>query len=311
METPFISICIPAYKNKAYLQRLLESVSIQTFRDFEVIITDDSPDHGLEELVTHYSVHFPLLYSRNPVALGSPANWNQSIRLAKGQWIKIMHDDDWFADRNSLASFADAAWHTDASFIFSGFVNVDLLKGVSRTHVISSVNKFLLSRNPLYLFRTNYIGHPSTTLIRNNRTEWFDETIKWVVDIEFYIRVLRETNSFVSIKEPLIHIGVGAEQITRQVFRNPAVEIPENVYLLNKIGARSLKNIFVYDYFWRLIRNLKIQSAEELLYYVSSDKIPAAVYDMITRQKTIDQDLLIRFGFLSKLRMLLSFLNSR
>ena len=45
-EPILISICIPAYKHPDFLKRLLDSISIQSFRDFEVIISDDSPDPG-------------------------------------------------------------------------------------------------------------------------------------------------------------------------------------------------------------------------------------------------------------------------
>lgn len=39
---PLLSICIPAYERPALLKRLLDSIAKQVFKDFEVIITDDS-----------------------------------------------------------------------------------------------------------------------------------------------------------------------------------------------------------------------------------------------------------------------------
>jgi len=45
-----ISICIPAYKNVGFLERLLHSISIQSFADYEVVITDDSPDDSVKNL---------------------------------------------------------------------------------------------------------------------------------------------------------------------------------------------------------------------------------------------------------------------
>lgn len=101
---PLISICVPAYKNVVYLERLLGSIQSQTFHDFEVVITDDSPDNAVSELIDRYKAMLPIRYFRNDVALGSPANWNAAIGHAKGQWIKIMHDDDWFADGQVWAS---------------------------------------------------------------------------------------------------------------------------------------------------------------------------------------------------------------
>ena len=45
-----VSICIPAYNNEQSVERLLASIEKQTFRDYEVIITDDSDGNGIKEL---------------------------------------------------------------------------------------------------------------------------------------------------------------------------------------------------------------------------------------------------------------------
>ena len=76
MGQPSISICIPAYKRAQHLKRLLESIADQDYRDFEVILTDDSPDNEVAGLCNEYTDKFPLTYHRNPSALGTPANWN-------------------------------------------------------------------------------------------------------------------------------------------------------------------------------------------------------------------------------------------
>lgn len=123
---PLISICIPAYKNAEYLSRLLESIVQQDFKDFDVIITDDSPDDILKELINKYNTILDITYIKNKTALGSPANWNSAIVKARSEWIKIMHDDDWFNNEKSLSSFAEVAKTTNADFIFSGFYEVDI-----------------------------------------------------------------------------------------------------------------------------------------------------------------------------------------
>lgn len=306
-SAPIISICIPAYKNVAYLERLLRSIQSQTFHDFEVVVTDDSPDDAVRELISRYQSILPLQYFRNERPLGSPANWNAAIAYAKGSWIKIMHDDDWFADKNSLAVFANAALQTGAAFIFSGFVNVQLETGEQHSFVISNTQEQMLHRNPLHLFRTNYIGHPSTTLIKNELKQWFDESVKWVVDFEFYIRVLRQ-HPFYAIKQPLIHIGMGSEQITKASFRKREVELPENFYLLHKLGTASLNYIYAYDYYWRLLRNLKITSTAELEEYVQLHQVPAVIKSMISWQQKLGIDVLKKYGAYSKLCMVIHYL---
>jgi glycosyltransferase involved in cell wall biosynthesis len=298
---PFISICIPAYKNPDYLLRLLNSISIQSFKDFEVIITDDSPDDSIRALINKYKSSFAINYCKNETSLGTPVNWNVAISKASGKWIKLMHHDDWFAQNTSLEIFAASTLPTNADFIFSGFTEVKN-NGHKKEYIISNTEKALLKKSPLNLFKKNFIGHPSTTLIKNNRQIWYDENTKWVVDFEFYIRCLQETK-FISIAKSLINIGIHDAQVTKETFRNPGIEIPENLYLLNKLGGDILKNIFVYDYYWRLFRNLGIRKFEQVDYYLKDNNLPASVKKMLQFQLRIPLTVL-RIGIFSKACML-------
>lgn len=301
-----LSICIPAYKHITFLRRLLDSISIQTYVNYEVIVTDDSPDDSVQQLCLQYS-HLPLRYFRNSPALGSPGNWNSAIGHATGKWIKIMHDDDWFSHPDSLEKFARAAQHShDTAFIFSGVYEVNTGTGSHTRYIPGRLPVYFLRRSPLYLFRKNYIGHPSTTLIKNNITEWYDERVKWVVDFEFYIRYLLLHKKFLVIREPLISIGINEHQITKEAFRNPAIEIPEHLYFYHKLPVHSFKNIVVYDYYWRLWRNLGVRTVNDIQPYFPQAKIPEVLGSMIKWQSKIPLRVL-QTGIFSKILMVLSY----
>lgn len=305
---PFISICIPAYKNVAFLDVLLQSVAGQQFRDFEVVVTDDSPDREVELLCEKYRPLFPLTYQRNSPAAGSPGNWNRSIALAKGQWIKIMHDDDWFSSEDSLGKFAAVAKEDPGkTFIFSGFSNYEGGK-LKHTFIPGNEVEWKLKRSPLYLFQRNYIGHPSTTLIKNDLDSWYDEKVKWVVDFEFYIRCL-SSHAFTMIRESLINIGISNEQVTKAAFRKIDIEIPENLYLLNKLGTKSLGHLRVYDYYWRLFRNLSIRDMSEVDKFAGGNAVPPVIRRMLGMQFAIPLPLL-RIGVFSKMLMLISYISN-
>src|SRR5688500_14571649 len=122
MASAVISICIPAYKNTLFLKRLLDSIAEQTYQDYEVIITDDSPDDIVEKFVQGYQKIPSIFYYRNPYSLGTPENWNEAIRKSTGTWIKLMHNDDWFSGPDSLALFY-AAIQPGKDFIFSAYEN--------------------------------------------------------------------------------------------------------------------------------------------------------------------------------------------
>ena len=50
MLVPKVSICIPAYNNVNEVKRLLESIFLQRFKNYEIILTDDSTNNEISEL---------------------------------------------------------------------------------------------------------------------------------------------------------------------------------------------------------------------------------------------------------------------
>lgn len=305
---PFISICVPAYKRLNYLKRLLNSVAAQSFKDFEVIVTDDSPTDEVENLLKEYSGQFVVHYFRNTSSLGTPANWNFGISKAQGEWIKIMHDDDWFADENSLKLFAEETTKGKL-FIFSRYTNIFETGGTAQPPFPFSWRKRIVD-NPVTLLARNVIGPPSVTLIHHSIKDQYDTSMKWRVDIDFYIRILRTQKSYAVIDKPLVNVGVSASQVTNDCINVPEVELPEGLLLLKKYGLSPLKNILVYDALWRIIRNVHIRSEKQLLGYTPDSKWPKAIVNMVRHESFIPSNFL-KIGVISKCCMAVSYLINR
>ncbi len=305
---PHISICIPAYQRVDYLKRLLNSISIQTYKSFEVIISDDSPDESVQQVLKDYS-ELNIKYYKNEKPLGTPANWNFAISKAKGEWIKLMHDDDWFSSAESLAIFANHL-NPKHKFIFSAYTNVfENIDQKNQPKFSSSIWRKKILHEPGVLLADNIIGPPSVTLIHSSIKEQYDERLKWRVDIEFYMRILQQEKSFFYINELLVNVGVSDSQVTQSCIYNPSVELPEGFILLEKHGINSLKNIWVYDAWWRLLRNMNITSEEKLQEFVSKEW-PEIILKMVEDLSRILSSIL-KVGFLSKSFMFASYIKNK
>ncbi len=302
---PLISICIPAYKRVENNRRLLQSIAIQEFTDFEVVITDDSPDDSIKNLLTEFP-DLPIVYFKNEKPLGTPANWNFGITKASGEWIKIMHDDDWFADENSLRVFAE---HTSSGkkMIVSRYLNVH---ENSRTELpaFSPSRKEQIIREPLLLLSENVIGPPSVTFVHRSVTETYDERMKWRVDMDFYIRVLLKEKDFEWIDQPLVHVGISESQVTNSCINMPEVELPEGLIMLKKYGTKPLRNIMVYDAWWRILRNTSTDL--EKLERFGGPEWPPVIKAMTRLQNKLPRKWL-QAGIFSKLAMGISYLTSQ
>jgi len=213
-----------------------------------------------------------------------------------------MHDDDWFSSAESLQQFASAVeHHPECDFFFSAYNNVNESNGDVRLSTARMVRLQRVTDNPAVLLAGNVIGPPSVTMYKNDQTILYDPDLKWLVDIEFYIRYLKGRKLYY-IDQPLVNIGINDQQVTQFTFRVRDVEIPENFKVLQKIGDAQLKNIIVFDAWWRLIRNLNISSVDLIRTSGYDGDIPLAIKRMVLFQRKIPGSLL-RNGVVSKTMM--------
>ncbi|MFL5763693.1 MAG: glycosyltransferase family 2 protein [Bacteroidia bacterium] len=240
---PKVSVCIPAYKQVEYLRKTLSTLLTQDFNDYELIVSDDSPDDSVERLLSEFDFGDKLRYSRNSPALGSPGNWNAAMLLATGEYVKIMHHDDFFTSESSLGKFVKLLDNNPGvSLAFSGTV-IDLL--AMRTKKIHSCSNKQFSKmisHPDRLYFSNYIGAPSATIVRNGSGILFDTQLKWLVDVDWYMQLIYAGSGVVFTKEPLVCTVHGAEgQITQSVMDDREIQIREHAYLLEKLKDKGIK----------------------------------------------------------------------
>lgn len=91
-----VTIIIPTYNRAKTLERLLESIKKQTYRDYEVIIVDDHSDNQEEynRVVKKFEGEFAIRYVTNSKNMGAPYCRNKGIELSRGQLLAFVDDDD-------------------------------------------------------------------------------------------------------------------------------------------------------------------------------------------------------------------------
>lgn len=241
---PSVSICIPAYRQPKLLKRTLESIFAQHFADFEIIVTDDSDTDELEGVVSRWRDDARLIYCRNKVRLGSPENWNAAMAMARGEFIKFMHHDDWFSSPTSLAQFVAAVTsNPNVDFAFSAANACENDGSLIFVHRPSPSQIELLKTRPLCLQFGNFIGAPSATIFRRQANFRFDTRLRWVVDVKAYLQLLGPVPRFEFIPEALVCISSnGAHQVTRSVASDPVSRISEHLHLYSDFAPKD-----VYD----------------------------------------------------------------
>ncbi|OBZ12011.1 hypothetical protein A8L34_17010 [Bacillus sp. FJAT-27264] len=177
--TPLVSILIPTYNRPHYLEQALRSALAQTYPNIEIIISDNSDNNHTEHVVQHFQSELGISnihYVKNKSNIGPVANQLQCMRLASGEYVNFLMDDDLFdpvkiermavylkrfpgvtlvSSRKSIVDRANRVTQLSPDTVpFANF-------GFYETFVNGRVAMATMLRD-----RINYIGEPTTGLFR-------------------------------------------------------------------------------------------------------------------------------------------------
>jgi len=92
---PILSVGLPIYNGENYMRDPIDSILNQTYKDFELIISDNASTDATQEICEDYSRRDSRIrYYRNEGNLGVTYNFNRVFKLSKGKYFKwVGHDD--------------------------------------------------------------------------------------------------------------------------------------------------------------------------------------------------------------------------
>ncbi len=223
-----ISICIPTYEmngeGKKLLKRNLDMLKIQSYKDFEVIISDNSENYDIKNLCleNQYS-SLKIKYFKNP-RKGMAPNTNEAMKKATGEIIKILYMDDYLSTENSLQQIKD---NFKGHWMVTGCEHDDGEK-IHNPHFPKYNRKLYLGKNT--------IGSPSVLSIKNENIFLFDEKMSWLLDCDYYKRLYDKYGKPTILNEINVIIGTGKHQTTKIL--STFTKLKESFYMLKKYKSR-------------------------------------------------------------------------
>lgn len=97
-DTPTLSIGLPVYNGEHFLAEALNALLAQTYRDFELIISDNASTDRTADICREYAARDARIrYVRQPVNIGAAPNHNALVVLARARYFKWASHDDLYA----------------------------------------------------------------------------------------------------------------------------------------------------------------------------------------------------------------------
>jgi glycosyltransferase involved in cell wall biosynthesis len=197
-----ISICIPVWEQHGrghiYLNELLNTILKQSYKNFNVILSDHSLNSEIEKIYLSYKDILDITYFKNPFNRGNgPANTNKSIINADGEIVKIMFQDDFFYQKNSLELIAREFEDKNCNW---------LVNGCNHTNDDGKTfERFMIPTwNDNIPYGVNTISSPSVLAFRNENLCLFDENLEMLMDCEMYYQLYLKFGLPKILSEPLI-----------------------------------------------------------------------------------------------------------
>lgn len=166
--------------NKYGLQKTIDSVISQTFKDFEWIVIDGGSTDGSKELIEQHSERISFWVCEPDGGIYNAMN--KGIKAAKGEYLQFLNSGDVFINKNTLLRFFRN--HLNADIVF-GNTLIDDENGLRR---VNYQNDYLTC----YRLAKGTINHQSAFIKRElfDKYGLYDESLRIVSDWKFFFETI-------------------------------------------------------------------------------------------------------------------------
>lgn len=203
-KSPLVTVYITTKNRCGLLSRAIDSVLSQTWDNIEIIVCDDASTDETPAVVARYmEAHENIVSVRNEVSKGACYSRNQAIKLARGEFITGLDDDDYFT-KGRIETLL-AAYQDKYAFVCAAYYRKT---NDGQRAVKDGVGT--LSLNDLLHY--NKVGNQVFTKTERFRAvQGFDERLPSFQDYDMWIRLLAQYGTCLKLAEPLYVLDISHE----------------------------------------------------------------------------------------------------
>ena len=263
---PKVSVIIPVYNvQHDRFRRTLDSLVAQTFKDFEVCVSDCSSKANVKKIVDEYKDKLEIKYSRSIKKLGISANTNAALKMAQGEYVSLLDHDDVLLEDALKESVKEIKRGYDLVYTDERIID-------DEGNVLSVLCKPDFSLDLLY--SQNYICH-FTTIRKNIVDEVGEFRPKYdgAQDYDYFLRVAEKTNKIGHIPKILYSWLSSSESTATNAASKPYAQLA---------GLKAMR-----DHIKRVYgKNTKVKETDNLFVYkVEFDLLKKQLVDIVIPMK--------------------------
>ena len=255
-KNPLISVIVTIYNNEKYIKTCLDSLLVQTFQDFEIVVIDDGSTDQTSKVLDQYSTNSRLKIHHQPNA-GVSAARNQGLKLSRGKLVCFVDSDDYVAKNYLEKLVAPLLQDSTIDIVVCGYQEIyqdhqanyslksQLLTGYQATkNLLLNQRDFdILAWNKLYkksLFTDYNILYPVGQIHEDNLTTYklysVAKNVQYLEDILYFYqrKNSRITKDFSSTEKTLKRLQAKEQMAieAQKYFKTPDLKYAAEISLL-------------------------------------------------------------------------------
>lgn len=195
IANPLVSVIIPVYcaseQHEVYLTEALESVVRQTFRDFEVILVDDTSPRDIRPVLDKVRDLPRLRHIRNETNLGHARSRNVGVQAAEGEFLAFLDHDDLWAPEKLAKQVQELKNEPNGGMVFS---SVDVFGPYAHR---LSIDQSIIPPRPDFMWlinHGNFVITLSAAMVRRDtlvKIGLFDPRYSTCDDFDTWLKIAR------------------------------------------------------------------------------------------------------------------------
>ena len=236
MEEYKVSIVLPVYNGEKYLPRAIESILQQTYKNFELIIIDDSSTDKSNQIAKSYAkTDARIRVYKNRENRKLPKSLNAGFHVAKGNLFTWTSDDNILkpeAIETMVRIFEDKP---DVDFVYADIIPIDLYGNIkSRVYLNGEVDDIYVFNPVMACFLYKREIH--------ERLRGYNSKLFLCEDYDFWIRTYEKGFEMYHLKERLYYYRVHNASLTIKKQKEHAIIslklLCKNLFKEKKMGNK-------------------------------------------------------------------------
>jgi len=225
-DTHMVSIIVPVFNSKKYLQRCIDSILAQRYQNIELILINDGSTDESGGICDSYALKDKRVKVIHKENSGPSDARNCGIRTSEGELIFFIDSDD-YLETEAIENLVDSQHHHGADLVIADFNKIIDKTAVASGHETTFTKNQLLTKNEIIDYTRRYLRAPNrfplltqswgrlfkTSIIKDNKI-LFDTSLRTFEDVAFNFDYLRYVNKLYFVKKVLYNFLIHTDHLS-------------------------------------------------------------------------------------------------